>query len=378
MAIKSNPYVYPYTPFFDLSQKAFTSTFQARESVDLSAVERFWDILGQPTPDLAGKDEAEKILSVFQDEEFRFGPDEYIRDNYDQWKDRLNFFINRGIPIEFTILGFPFKIPVPLKTNRSLPDMGEVLSLKRLHTIAELVGQAYGAGCRITIFSEGIFAQSIGLDPEAASRYHEYLVKINDSLGFSGKLRILPLGGMRQAVDNFDELHKDKVNELKELYEKQDKAYLEKYKGTYESVYRIVSTTAYDEQVLMDVYNEDLADSEISGEVKAVRKGIAQRTHEAIFQYHAFLMVRDDIGFIENTVPNAVTLSVSPKPDRLGIIPVNKDCQRLPYHSVPVYHPGDKRFSLDYLIDIKRDGGNYKPVFLEEDEEDVQFYFIRL
>ncbi len=110
--------------------------------------------------------------------------------------------------------------------------------------------------------------------------------------------------------------------------------------------------------------------------MKTIREDIRQRAHASIFQYYAYLRVRDDVQYLEKVVPRAVALSVSPEPNRLGVIPVNSECVRLPYHRVPVYDPLRGVFTIEYLIDLQRSPLSYSAVYFKKDKEEKPFYYI--
>lgn len=374
--MKPNPYVYPFTPFEGLFKKNIRNNFVGIKRIDKEELKKVISTIQQPQPKLKGNTTEEKVLSIFQDKSYRFGPERFILENKKGWIEKLSFFTRKSQPIQFTILGFPFKMPVPLKTNRTLPDMGEVLALLRLKTIMDLVKQNYQPGAIVTIFTEGVFGRFTGVPAKDWFAYREFLQKLIAILDSSQKIEIIDLSKMESTVDNFKERFNQRIQEFKKLYEKNDPEFMIKYQGTYQSVYRIVSTKKYDEQVLMDVYNEELPDEETSKKVSMVRDDIKRRTHQSIFQYHAYLKVRDDLDFIQQTIPQAITLSVSPKPNRLGIIPVHKECIRLPYHGVTVYYPNKNLFLVEYLIDIKRRNLTYTQVFLKQDPDNKPFYYI--
>jgi len=372
--ITSNPNVYPYVPFLDLSLKEFKNTIQESEEISWDDVAKALDGVVVPAPNISGESTAAKVLSIFKDDEYRFGPLRFIEDNEEKWLAELDVFIRQDQPIQFTILGFPFKIPVPLKTNRILPDMGEVLALYRLQTIMSHIGKIYSPGAHVTLFTEGCFGPFVGVPTEHGVAYREFVEEIVHRLRFDA-ITIHDLVRLETSVDNFEELHRNKVNALKELYASGDQAYRAKYDGTFESVYRIVRPDDVDMTVLMDVYNEDLADSEVSDEVCAIRVSIRQRTHESIFDYHAYLMVRDDLDYLHKTVPESLTLSVSPKSNRLGVLPIDSVNIRLPYHGVPVYYQKDDQYLVEYLVDILRGDHSYTAVHIAGDTDVQPFYY---
>jgi len=375
--MKSNPHVYPYTPFQNLSNKELKDNFTSEKEINFKDVARELKNIENPIVNITGDTVAERIFSIFLNEELRFGPAEFLLDNKELWLEKLNYFIEKNKTIRFSILGFPFKIPVPLKTNRILPDMGELLAVNRLNYVMELCNKEYLNGVKVTIFSEGGFDKSVGVPHAESVSYHNFLVQAIKAIGFDKNIEVVPLSDMENIIEDFDEKYREKIVKLRELYENKDEKYLAKYEGTKDSIYRIVSTTGVANELLMDVYNEDITRKSLSDEALVIRDDIEKRMHDAIFMYHAYLMVRDDIDFIEKTIPNAITLSVSPKPNRLGIIPIRKDLKRLPYHSVPVFDSKKGLFFTEYLIDIQREESIFEKVFLKESEDNNPFYYIR-
>lgn len=377
--MKSNPHVYPYIPFQDLSQKEVKKIDSSKRisTDELKKLMKSIDRLDSSYISEEGTT-SEKILHILTHDEIRFGPKEFITDQWEARLAEIEFFVSKNKAINYTILGFPFKIPVPLKTNRKLPDFGELLSLHRLYRVGQLIQEVYAPGCKIVIYSEGAFASAVGVSEEDAESYHVFLEYLIEKFGYSEILEARRLSDMESTVENFPELYHEKVQELKNLYNNGDEGYLKKYEGTYDAVAKIVTTIDIDQNLLMDAYNPDLADSELSQEALAVRKDIQNRTHEAIFLYHAYLMTRDRIEFLEKQTPNSLRMSVSPKPNRYGVQPINSSCNKLAYHSVPVLDKKSKEISQEYLIDIKRDESQtYTGVEWEEDKDVVPFYYER-
>ena len=373
--VKSNPYVYPFIPFEDLSNKEIKNNFVGKKELDWEDLSKMVRKIKSPKPEIGGTTTAEKILSVFLDDEYRFGPREFIEENRENWINKLNLFIEKNQPLKLTILGFPFKVPVPLKTNRHFPDMGDVLALLRLFTINNIIKEIYSPGAKTVIFTEGVFGRFSGVSTETASQYRDFLQEIIERLGFSTSLEISDLAEMESTVNDFPQRYEEKISQLKNLYLSGDPNFLEKYKGTYESIYRIISTEGSDDKFLMDVYNENLSDDDAPAEVLEFRKKLRSETHETVFKYHAYLLVRDDLDYIQKKSPNSIPLSVSPKPNRLGVIAVHQDCLLLPHHGVTVFYPDRGMFLIEYLIDIKRRNCSFTPVFLRGDKDNKPFYY---
>lgn len=373
--MKSNKYVYPTTEFSDLADKKIKNNIDDKKEINTSDLAMLARRAKMPRLKIRGKSTAEKIVNMFLDEECLFGPASYIIDNRDYWINKFENFIKQNKPIKMTILGFPFKMPVALKTDRKLPDMGEVLSIVRLAGITENIKKVYKNGVVIYIFTEGGFGSFAGVTESDWKKYERYLKKLVDQLGLSERIKILALSQM-EKLPEFSETFEKRFDENKSMLEKNDKEFLEKYNDVYLPMFRIVNTEGYDQGLLMDVYNEELADSDVPNEVLAVRKEIRKKTQQCILKYFAYLKTRDDLDYIERTVRDHIALSVSPKPMRLGVIPINRKCIRLPYHGVPVYHKKKKTWSIEYLIDLRRSKKKYIAVFWKDDGEKKPFYYI--
>ena len=378
--IKSNPYVYPYVPFYDLSDKKYRATFTDGDFLNLNQIKKILNFLENPKIILKGKTYEEKILSIFVNKNVLFGPKNFILHDKKKWLDAIKYFTDKKRPVLFSILGFPFKIPVSLKTDRTVPDMGEVLMLRKLYTIGESVSKVYPHGVKINVFTEGVFGK-FNSTPEAEFKnYYKALKKINKSLKFDKYIQIIELEEMEKLSVNFDALFEKKLTQIKHLLKTREKNIVKKFKGIDDSLKRIVNSKKYnlEERELMDIYNPSLKDKDLPKYLQNIRKNINKNIKVLGINYLAYLSVRDDLDFLNKKLPGVLTLSVSPKPGRLGVLPIDKHCVRLAYHGVPVYHPGKKRFSIEYLIDLKRKSGTYKKVFFKDFPESTKpFYYIK-
>ena len=371
--MKSNPHVYPYTPFRYLGKAQPTSTFLPRRTVGLTAVKRVLSVNPIPRVMLHGRMPAEKIMSIFLNPAVRFGPREYITGHSTEWLEKIERFTSRGKPIQFTILGFPFKTPVPLKTNRQLPDLGELLALQRLAHLMRLVHRAYAPGGVVTVFTEGPFAPFAGVSRTEAAAYRRQLAHLCRRFGFSAKVKLVDLGTLERFVPRFRHELSVRVAMFRRQHQARDKAFMEKFTATLPSVYRIMNTRGLPLDFLRAVYAD--APHRLSSRATSLQRGLRRRTTEAIFQYFAYLKVRDDFNLIERARPDALALTVSPKPHRLGIIPLRRGIEVLYTHGVPVVH--HQRVAIEYLFDLERSGGSYTPIYFNEDPEGKPFYYLR-
>jgi hypothetical protein len=146
--VKPNPYVYSSKDFDNLFDKEIKWQIISKEIITKDKVAEILKNLKQPNVKILGKSIEEKILSIFLDENIRFGDKNLILVKKDYWIDKITYFTTKKLPVRLAILGFPFKMPAKLKTVRTLPDMGELLSLARLLFIANLIKKFINLGLK--------------------------------------------------------------------------------------------------------------------------------------------------------------------------------------------------------------------------------------
>ena len=99
---------------------------------------------------------------------------------------RVEALVARGAPIELVLPAFPAKSANREKTTGVLPDLGELLALRRLDELCGKIGQVYEPGARIVICSDGrVFSDLVGVaDPDVTAYGREIARMIADE-GFT-------------------------------------------------------------------------------------------------------------------------------------------------------------------------------------------------
>ena len=372
--MKSNPVVFPFVEFQDLSNKKIIKNFLKPRIIDWKEIENLLSVIKKPNLNLLKKTSVEeKIFDVFLDDNFLFGKKEYILNYKKYWIEKLNYFTKNKKPIKFTLLGFPFKAPLILKTIRNAPDMGDVLVLNQVKNFVLTIKEIYNPGAIVYIITEGCFGKFTGIRRKNIEKYHQFLKKIIKKLNFESFIKIIPLDKL-ETYDGFKKIYKEQIINFKKKYLEKDEDFIKKYKNAFPSIFHIVNPGTKNILFLMDVYNNDL---EIKDkEINKKRKDLQEKTHKAIINYFSYLKTRDILNFLEKEVPNALWLSVSPKPERIGLLPINREINKLPHHAMTLFYRNKNKFLLHYYIDILRLSLKLQPVYLIDDIEKKPFFFI--
>lgn len=105
----------------------------------------------------------EQLLQVF--EQYRMNPtpiDEYETKGKTILAEKFDKFIVNNQPIEFVMLGFPFKSTnIRDKVLGVLPDLGELLTLKNFAKFNEDIKQVYAPGIKLNMVSDGFVFNDI-------------------------------------------------------------------------------------------------------------------------------------------------------------------------------------------------------------------------
>ncbi|KNC96350.1 multidrug resistance protein [Spizellomyces punctatus DAOM BR117] len=116
------------------------------------------------------------VIAEILDSHFRF------KAHDDQWisgggRDffiyKIEYFIDRSLPIQFILPGFPCKSPnKESKVLGTLPDKGEELAFKTMVKVAEMIEVVYVPGVRFAIVSDGhVFSDLLGVPDVSVNEY---------------------------------------------------------------------------------------------------------------------------------------------------------------------------------------------------------------
>ncbi len=338
----TSQYIYLNAPL----PKAYEAVRIARERVcpaeDLAQLLRSNDLtLAIPE----GNSIPKRLLTLFLDPDLLLGDPGYVQSDSNQWLERFAHFTDSGSAIEFVTMAFPYKSPNPLKTDRRAPDLGEALMLRRYGGLLATVGEIYEPGGRLTILEEGILGRCQGVDPRSISAYRQGIKLVVELAGIDpARLVFQSLDDMALEIPNFEARWIHEQERLRELWEHGEPEVCAAYEETFPAQRTSVPTLCYDPSVLAKAFDPEEGDSAL----RYVRDYVDKVAHHEFFAYRSLLALRDSSGYLHRLRPHAIKLTVSPKRGNLGVIPVNRGTEVLPYHGVPVLR-ADGSWDVRYI-----------------------------
>jgi len=337
----SSPYIYVNAP---LPRRYEPAVVERRAHLSLSEMRKLARRNDVAVEAASAGSVEERILSIFEHPEVIFGNPGFIPANRAAWLERIGHFTKAGKPIPFVSMAFPYKVPNPLKTERLAPDMGEALMLRRFAAVLDAVGRVYAPGGVLTILEEGILGRCQGVPPDRIAAYRAGIDTVMAVADVDPeRVTFHSLDDMVSRIPSFEARWIHEQERLRELWQQGDAAVREAYATTTAASRTSVPTIDYEPDVLAAAYDPEQTDSAL----RYPRDFIDKVSHRQFFAYRALLSLRDSTGYLHDLRPHALKLTVSPKPENLAVLPVNRWAQVLPYHGVPVVL-ADGRWDIVY------------------------------
>jgi pyoverdine/dityrosine biosynthesis protein Dit1 len=106
-------------------------------------------------------------------------------------KARVASRVARGDPVQLTLVGFPFKVPNPLKVGaRTVPDLAEVAALLTFERLHLDVRRVYAPGIEVVILNDGAcIADAFNVPRREAYEYAAYFRRLLRATGTGAFVR---------------------------------------------------------------------------------------------------------------------------------------------------------------------------------------------
>ncbi|MBP2477343.1 pyoverdine/dityrosine biosynthesis protein Dit1 [Crossiella equi] len=253
--------------------------------------------------------------------------------------DQIRTFVEAGEQVLFTLPAFPCKSPNHDKVLGHLPDLGELLSLRFLHGLAQRVRAVHPPGARFLICSDGhVFGDLIRVPDHHIDEYGETLRQMIAWGGFDS------IGTFSLDEVYGEEDHTTKRRLLEEEFAEPVESLRAEVRagGKALSLYRGITRFLV----------EDAGD--FTGTRSALQRECRRRAYGVIARSRAW----GDL--IAAHHPRQVRLSIHPQPvggPKFGIMLLDSpDSWLTPWHSVAVRHHDTDRYTLMKRVDAARIG----------------------
>jgi hypothetical protein len=276
--------------------------------------------------------------------------------------------IARGLPIQLTLMAFPFKVPNPAKVGaRRLPDLAEATALRRLGRLRAALAEAYPLSVELELILDGqALAPAIGVPADEVSGYVAYLRRLLDETGVAGFVRLHDLD---------DLLNGDRrLAAARRAHAAEATAWWHSERGTagWRAAFRKMAGMVNLRELSVAEAEAVLGAAE-GGALPARFAEVERRIGRAMIAYREFDMLVHRLDPRPHCFPEAIHATVTERPGRLAIWLVRRGRSHLPWHGVGAVE-ADGHVHVQPLASVLERGG-YRAV--HRHDEDTPFFYRR-
>jgi pyoverdine/dityrosine biosynthesis protein Dit1 len=286
------------------------------------------------------------LEKIFTYEEVLLGSRDITESTLLAIKESLHKVYTEKKPLRFTILGFPHKMPNPLYTTASEPDMGEIIAITKIAKLMDCISELYPYGASVVILAENtVFAPISDVTIEEHTHYLRKIQHYESLIDKSERLEI------RDIADFHNEEFNDSWNsiekEFSERYQGGDKEVIKMVESVMPTNFKTINYRNIRDEILLKFFDPHYREPAID----ALRSSKYKRALKESFRYLAYHQARYRADFMNKTFPDTFKLTVSPKVGSFGINMLNSECSILPYYGYIILRKNSS-FSIQYRIDI--------------------------
>ncbi len=325
---------------------------------------------------------AEKIWEILYFPGIRKGPDDNLSaEDIGDYQTLIKASVERGEPVGLVFIGFPFKTPNPLKTNRKLPDAGEFFFVKRLLEINEAVKLVYPPGISWEVLAEGEAYRSLfGVTKEEA---WAYLSRVRSFISYFGAEEIIGIQDLAGLCHRYPEF----LCKCEQIY----KEIMDSLRGNgmvpnrlFQSIFQTMRSSAN----LARYSPEEIYYLAQSSKLSSMPEGLEsqwnlleQEAIDATARYLAFNQAKNKVGLnglsaIQEAFPKHCYVSITQKPGRYSFHPLGRQNLYFPHHGVPVVEgKRNQGVKIVNLMDIVLNPKEYRAMHIVDDVENKPFAY---
>lgn len=317
----------------------------------------------------AGRSTAERLLGLLTSSAVRKGSLEQMQ--FDRCQPELLRAIERsvraGLPVQLTLMAFPFKTPNPAKVGpRRLPDLAELAALVRLHQLNARAKSAYPPGLEIHILHDGAFiAPVFGVALEEVRSYERYFSRLVASLDGESFIHL----------HDFQALLRASASDLGR-WAARAHASIRRWRldarGSPEWTDRFRKTLGMiNLRGLSPREAGRLLEQATTGRLPAEHRELERRARVAMLRYRLRDSLLHTLDPRPACFPDAIHATTQCRPRRLAIWLVDRGRSLLPWHGVGVID-SEENWRVAPARNVM-ESPSFRPVFLEG--EDTPFYY---
>lgn len=296
--------------------------------------------------------------------------------------DKITTFVQEDRPIEFCLIAFSPKSHSPIETGmRRLPDLGEMMFLKRLLDIDTTIKRVFSPGVRFTVCFEGFsFVDHFGNSMEEVNDFKQDLQEKINQLDTDKKIVLEDLAQITSNFPEFEGIRLQKEVDIRNNFNNSSgvSSEVETFLPVMRRASVDLSDCDFDDLLAVTKAQRNMGGI-LTDEQKMLALTIEHKALENAIFYVSFNKARQDLKVMEKTFPDQIYISITSKPGRLAIHPINAGTKTFPHHGVPLLFQDGRAEIISFRDLLSRQeffsGPKFKRVHLEGDEDSQPFFF---
>ncbi|RJO59487.1 hypothetical protein C4546_01915 [Candidatus Parcubacteria bacterium] len=325
-----------------------------------------------------------QIWNVMQDPQFRKSSSKDLNDGSAQaYLEQIKHWVKEDLPIGFVLIALPWKCwRNPLKTNRKTPDLGEFAFLQQLKRLADEISKVYKPGASFTILTEGeVYHEIFGIPLVEILRYQMGIEKMLKANNFYLRVELRSFGEILAKFPEFPERYQEQLECISKSFDPLADTSSDNYK-IFKTMLTSTEVTHLDIRTLQKIFGQRIIGEEkyeLTPSESRIRQELESQARKLTAKYLAFNKAKHLVGkngAIPEVFPHHLYISITQKPGRYALHAIHPKTKLLPHHGVPVWLAQQKRVEIMWLNSVLRQPNFFQPVFIENDEENLPYYYV--
>ena len=239
---------------------------------------------------------------------------------------KLESLNNLKLPLQIVIPAFPFKDQNPFRTNASADhvDLGEIVTLIKMHSLALSLFQAYPFGVEWIIVSDGnAYSDIFHIEQDLTMRYQSHLRAFRNRLNLQKSIQIIDMKEMTDRVEGFHEI-RSRINSTlwKLVNAHENRAFEEKIDTLARGMRWNLNTRKYlsafsEEQLWLGLHITKLAEEQLENGVKKLSGLLREDGIRSAIDYLSYNLAMKWLDVLPNFFPHAFRATVHPKSNQI-------------------------------------------------------------
>lgn len=238
--------------------------------------------------------------------------------------------VNRGSPVQLTVLAFPFKIPNPAKVGvRRLPDFAEFAAIGHLCALKESIQTVYPPGLEFHVLHDGsLFADVVGIEASEVRQYERYFSRLISMAGAADFIRCHDFSILQRRSDL------DPSSSIEQLQSKAEH-WWRLNRGTpdwrlkFRKTLGMINLLEFDSASVAKLLHHARL-----GRLPPGWEQLERRVHQAMVQYHIKDAIIHRFDPRPLCFPDAIHATTQNRRHRLSIWMLRRGQSQLPWHGV--------------------------------------------